>query len=174
MELSIGKVVVASASAVVLGGLVAFAINPAVAGNSKSSIASSVSSPTATPSPEYGADGPSRSPQRLAAYRSAVAAFTMPLPEGYAFPVGGEATMESGHVIVLHHWIAAVADAGLRAQGIGDAAMADQYAATLSQAWADVIRPTFGTSADYMEDAIADQDFQLLLQAYPVPVGMRE
>jgi hypothetical protein len=127
---------------------------------------------TTSPVQQYGADGAPGSAQRLAAYDEVAADFPLQLPDGYVFPADGEALSENGYSVVLEHWIAATADAALRAETAGGTATADHYTAALAAAWPDTIRPTFGPSVEYIGQAIEERNFALLTLAFPVPDGI--
>lgn len=165
-----------SISAAVLAGLVALALTPALATTPALPGAEDATpgllATGSTAAPSYGPDGAPGSAQRLAAYREAAASFPLPLPDGYVFPEDRESPSQFGTVMVLEDWIAATADAALRAQKAGDTAAVDRYVETLKAAWTDTIRPTFGSNVEYIGMAIDERNFAILLQAYPLPDGM--
>ena len=154
-----------------LAAAAALAIGPSFTDTHSRHTGEATASSTAAP-PARVADGAPGSAQRRAAYDEAAGKFPLPLPDGYVFPVDGEALSENGYSVVLNHWIAATADAALRAEEAGDADAANQFQDLLAAAWADTIRPTLGPHVEYIGEAIGERNFSLLLQAFPVPEGM--
>lgn len=132
---------------------------------------------TASPPPVAMTTGPGTSqapayPEGAAEYDAATAALPLPLPVGYDYPADPEITGPWAETLAWDHWLAANADAALRAQAAGEVDAVAALQDALRAAWDLHFSARMAQNASLVLDAINDGDFALIQQMFQLPAGM--
>lgn len=161
-------------SGLVVSGFAALAVHASDASPNSPQVATTDAAAASgeTPSNIQGAPPVPAYPEGAAEYDAATQSIPLPLPDGYEYPADPEITGPWADTLAWDHWLAATADAALRAQNDGNVEAVTHYQDALRSAWNLHLSAQMANNASFVLDAFNEGNFPLILQMFPVPAGM--